>query len=327
LNTLLSTGGVKDAGIPKGAFSGRTMILTGVTQLGCAVLGFVVSAFTGGPQIAEGLEWYVGFWFSVFVTGILNIAIQNCNTAAKPMMGPSLHSATTAFTPAFVIVVSGILIGEWCSWGGVGGILVVLLGAYLWGMYGFANNEAELKKIQAEASGWLTRYLAPLVYFSRIKGMNLAAISVACSILSLQYDGLTARSANLAFGFGMLSFIVAVGSFIGAVKAGEFKDFLGVSDLWTWRTAKLLGSSISLFFVAHLFFGAAYREALVPYVGTLKRLNIPGTAIVSKLAGLEKSRFGWRLLFGLMMAAGAVMIGFTDEEVGKWIALRLGIPR
>lgn len=268
LNTLLSTGEKKEAGIPAGPFKGRTMILTGITQLGCASLGMLVSAMTGGPQIAQGLEWHMGFWFCVAVTGTLNIVIQNCNTAAKPMMGPSLHAATTAFTPAFVILLSGLFFGEWCSWGGVFGIFVVLAGAYLWAMYGFVNNKDELRKIRAESSGWLMKYLAPLIYFSRINGMKLAAASVVCSIISLQYDGLTARSANIAFGFGILSLIVAAVSFVGAIKKGEFKGLWSVSTLWTFRTAKLLCGSISLFFIAHLFSapltGAGWCRMLAP---------------------------------------------------------------
>lgn len=64
----------------------------------------------------------------------------------------------------------------------------------------------------------------------------------------------------------------------------------------------------------------------MPYVGTLKRLNIPVGVLASNAVGLEKDKVGYRLVFGLMMAIGAIIIGFTDAEVGKWMAIRLGLP-
>ena len=90
----------------------------------------------------------------------------------------------------------------------------------------------------------------------------------------LQYDGLTARSANLAFGFGMLSLIVAVVSFIGAIKKGEFKGLGGIRPFGRGAQPSCLAVP-SPCFCGSSFLCAAYRGGLVPYIGTLKRLNIP----------------------------------------------------
>ena len=55
----------------------------------------------------------------------------------------------------------------------------------------------------------------------------------------------------------------------------------------------------------------AFRYDIVPYVATLKRLQIPLTILLARLFLGERKGFRGRLLGGSLMAGGAACIAFS----------------
>ncbi len=289
--------------VQTGDWKNRSSALV-VLHLGTAAVLLVGwSMATGGPRFTEGFEAFI---WPMIATGVLNIGIMFAKMRARAIEDVSLVAPIDSTTPAIVIVTSMIILGEYPSHLGWAGIWLLAAGTYVLNIQDVGLKLAErLKKDDAAAVPRWHVYLAPFLALKSSAGVRWAFFAVALSTLSLNYDGLVARRANIAFGLGCVVAIAALGNLGIALWRKEFR---GV----TFGAAA--GKSLplaALFAIGNVITNQAYRETIVPYVGTMKRLQIPLTIILAFLILGERKSFRERLAGGVLMTIGAVLISLS----------------
>lgn len=275
-----------------GDWTNRSSLLVALHLGGAAIVMFVVSAFTGGPEIQPG------FLFAMATTGVLNIGIMLGKMRARALEDVSLVTPIDSTTPAIVIVTSMILLGEYPTRLGWIGIWLMVIGTY---SLNIAEVQAKLAAKTGAASLWQV-YLAPFAALGRSAGVRWAFLAVALSTISLNYDGLVARRANIGFGFGCVFLIAAAGNMGVALWRREYRGVIpseAFGKTWPLAIAFAATNYITNF---------AFRHSIVPYVGTMKRLQIPLTIILAYFILGEKKSFRERFVGGLLMAVGAGLI-------------------
>ncbi len=288
--------------VQTGDWKDRSSALVALHLGTAAVLLFGWSGATGGSQFTEGFE---PFLWPMVATGVLNIGIMFAKMRARALEDVSLVAPIDSTTPAVVIVTSMVILGEYPSPLGWAGIWLLVLGTYVLNIQDVGAKLAE-RLARAQEGETIPRwrvYLAPFLALRRSVGVRWAFVAVALSTLSLNYDGLVARRANIAFGLGCIVAIAALGNLGVALWR---KEFHGV------RLGEAAAKSLplaALWAAGNVITNHAYRESIVPYVGTMKRLQIPLTIILAFLLIGERKSFKERLAGGLLMAAGAVLIG------------------
>lgn len=283
----------------RGEWKNRSAFLTAIEFAFASILLIAYSLATGGPQLSDG--WL----FPVLATGTLNIGIGYAKTRARALEDVSLVTPIDSTTPAIVIITAMIIVGEYPNALGWAGIWVLVLGTYI-------LNIQELRKkiLEREGSGpkWVREarvWLAPFLALGKSIGVRWAFFAVALSTISLNYDGLTARRADVGFGFGLVCAIAALGNLSLAAIKHEHRAV-------KVKEAVLRMVVLGLFFaIGTLLVSMAYRYSLVAYVGTMKRLMIPATIIVAYFVLKERKSFKERIFGGTIMTAGAVIIAFA----------------
>ncbi len=272
----------------------RSAFVTTLAMLGAASLLFAYSLATGGPQVSA--DWL----FPVLATGVLNIGIMYAKIRARALEDVSLVTPIDSATPAVVIVTAMIIVGEYPTGMGWIGIWVLVVGTYI-------LNIQEFLQHQKSSTRWdkVKAYLAPFLMLGKSAGVRWAFLAVGLSTLSLPYDGLVARRADIGFGFGLVCAIAGLGNLPMAIIKKEYRT---VRVKEAVLRALALGST---FAIATVLFGLAYRFSLVAYVGTMKRLTIPATIILAYLLLGEKKSFRQRIVGGSIMAVGAVLIALA----------------
>lgn len=276
-----------------------------VLVMGCtSVILFVLCAFTGGPDI------HGGFILAVVATGVLNIVIQFANMRSKVLADVSLVSPISSTTPAIVILTSFVILGEFPTVIGWIGIWVLALGTYALSLTDWWNQLAEQTSVQYRSTlgRWVALWFAPFLALTSNMGVRWALVSALVGSVSLNYDGVVARTAHIAFGAGCVFGITALGNLPLALAQRQFAGFPLRPSI------KHVVWLALLFALMHLAMNPAYRETIVPYIGTLKRLSIPMTILLAYLLIGEKKNFWGRLVGGTIMTIGATLIAFGMQE-------------
>ncbi|MBI5221957.1 MAG: EamA family transporter [Candidatus Magasanikbacteria bacterium] len=196
----------------------RSALVSVATSVGAAILLLVYSLVTGGPQLSAG--WL----FPILATGVLNIGIMFAKVRARALEDVSLVSPIDSTTPAVVILTAMIIVGEFPTRLGWVGIWVLVLGTYILNIQEL--RQQLLTRGMAGGSRWwreLRVWLAPFLALRKSTGVRWAFFAVALSTISLNYDGLTARRADVGFGFGLVYSIVALGNIAFAVVRREHR--------------------------------------------------------------------------------------------------------
>ncbi len=261
----------------------------------CLVAGILI-----GPDI------HPGFWVAGLATGVLNIGIQFAKMRARALEDVSLVTPIDSTTPAIVILTSALILHESPPLLGWIGIWVMAFGTYTLNIEDVRKTLED--KTQAATTSWMKRtwlvYTAPFRALSKSRGVRWALFACGLSTIALVYDGLTARRAGILFGTGIIYATAAGGNLVIGSFRGEFK---GVKPL---DALKKMAPMAVFFAAGQIFTNYAYRLAIVPYVGTLKRLQIPLTIILAFLVIGEKKSFKGRLVGGTLMAIGAALIAW-----------------
>jgi drug/metabolite transporter (DMT)-like permease len=223
-------------------------------------------------------------------------------------------------TPAFVIFTSMVLLHEYPTEMGKFGIWLLVLGGYV------LNIDALLKQRREEKGTrhW-TDVFAPFLVIKKSRGMQFALLAALGAFISLNYDGVIARTANLPFALSMGFGIAGLGCLMLAWKLGEF-DLEKVEAAKTKKIAESNGKLKSLpapnwgriaalvfFYIgSQLLMSAAYRESIVPYVGSMKRSQIVWTMLFALILLGEKVTW-MRFSGAFIMFLGAAAMGLREE--------------
>ena len=284
----------------QGEWKNRSALVTFLELALASALLMAYSLAPGGPRLSTG--WL----FPVLATGVLNIGILYAKTRARALEDVSLVTPIDSTTPAIVILTAMIIVGEYPSALGWIGIWVLVLGTYILNI-----QELRQKLLEKEQGGprWqreLRTWLVPFLAFSKSIGVRWAFFAVALSTISLNYDGLTARRADVGFGFGLVCAIAAIGNLaIVAVK----QEHRAVKIREAITRMVVLGVP---FAIGVLLTGLAFRYSLVAYVGTMKRVVIPLTIVLAYFLLNERKSFRQRITGGMIMTVGAILIALSD---------------
>lgn len=281
--------------VQTGGWENRSAALVFLHFGGAATILFAITPLTGGTQIQEG------FWLPVAATGTLNIAILYSGMRARSLEDVSLVTPIASTTPAIVILTSIVILGEYpTKWGWLG-IWLMVVGTYM-------LNIVEVWRVLSEKSGkgGVAVYFAPFTALTKSKGVRWAFLAALLGSVSLNYDALVARKANVAFGSGCVCLFAALGNLAIAhwrkeFRGVTFRDALHKTGLY----ALLLAPAVYLF-------EYSFRFSIVPYVGALKRLGIPFTIILAYLLLGECKNFRERFIAVLIMTTGATCIALGE---------------
>ena len=108
------------------------------------------------------------------------------------------------------------------------------------------------------------------------------------------------------FGFGIVFAIAALGNFVLVVALKEHRRFKCAEALW-----RMVALGVP-FAIGTILVGLAFQISLVAYVGTMKRVMIPMTIILSYSILGEKKSFASRIIGGIIMTVGAVIIALAE---------------
>ncbi len=285
----------------KKALRGLPVSLVGVIRyIPSAVFLFLLWMIFENPSDHPAIYWY-----SVMGTTVFNIAIQWCNLRSMQLGDVSIVNPIQSWTPG-LITIAGWLLGEKPTMLGVVGIVLMATGAYI------VTSTAI-----PEIVGWKDyfRLLGRYALFSKLeprvkKAIQLAYISACLGTFGIIFDGGIARNGAVGLGFGVVNLVVGIFFSILLMRNRDEDKPEGKKE----DVSRIMLYTIGAITAAHWFStNFAYRYALIPYVGTLKRAHILLTVI---LAGtlLKEERMKERLLGASVMTAGIVLISLAESN-------------
>ncbi|MAF89336.1 MAG: DMT family transporter [archaeon] len=253
-------------------------VLAGGIFLSGSVILFISSFVSGLPVIGGQ------FYSSIIVTGILNTFAVALYFRTLKTTDISLSLPMLSFSPLFLIATSFLILGEFPSYVGMGGIVLIVSGSYVINMS--TDHKGLLYPIQQILSNkGVLDMLGVAFIFSIAANYNKIAVLNSDPMLS---------SAGI--------FLITAVPFLIYSKTGRRKLVGSYKKLWKW----ILTTGIVLSLTA-VFINAAMTLEIVPYVVSMKRLAVLFAVIFGGVVFREKN-IGRRLLGTLIMLAGAIII-------------------
>ncbi|MFB6241622.1 MAG: EamA family transporter [Candidatus Nanosalina sp.] len=280
------------------------------------ILAFGVALLTGLKSIyqrknALGTDEFVTAWSSrvfgipVLLAALLYIGIPDLGTRFFLLAVPqSLAIALTsiliakayketdasivapmyAISPILVLGTSFLILGETPSLLGASGVVLIAIGAY---------------SLKLERSRDL---LEPLRKLWDERGVQLILVVLLIYSITANTDKIGVKSSSAVMWpltIYTLSTIFMMPVMIR--KSSEWKEKLGKE----WKPLATLGVLGGLAIILQM---TALKMTLVSYVISIKRLSIPVTIVLSYFLLQEKESFRQRLIGGVLMTLGAVLI-------------------
>ncbi|OHA08585.1 MAG: hypothetical protein A3B37_01810 [Candidatus Sungbacteria bacterium RIFCSPLOWO2_01_FULL_59_16] len=290
-----------------------------------AAVSFLLVPFWGGWDTPFQQSPKI-FWISVVATGLINgIAIQVANAKASGLAEASLITPIQALTPGLVAI-AALGLGEWLLPVEVVGVALIALFNYIHGR---------------EDATTLREYLLPFTFLrlpanydqldrrkreearDRTLGLRWAYVSAGCGTIGLIFDGLLARNGNVILGIAckwlVASACVAPRLFRASESAeravAEFRK-MRKRPRGRFEAFAVVACGITLG-VGELFSAVAFRVAPIAFVGGLKRLMIPLTALFA-LSMLREEKAKRRIWPAIGIAVGSALLAFGGAT-GKLI--------
>ncbi len=275
----------------------------GIASMMCAL--FLVSAGDWWDTLAPQTRNHVLWWIALAATTAANIVIQFAGMRSSRLLDASFRSPIAAMTPGLVLL-TGLMIGEFPSMLGLIGIGLIVVGVYT-----HAREGAPLRE-----------YFVPLFFWlafrrtegrseeeqKRMRGLRWAYLGALCATVGLMGDGLVARHGDMILAvtieLGVLSIVYALLTRRAPAKdEGNFAPFPHRFGR-NWRSLVTLGV---LFAAPFVLLGVGFRLAPIAYIGSLKRLAIVMTVIGG--VWLLRERAGKRrIVLACVVVAGSILI-------------------
>lgn len=264
------------------------------------------------------------FWAPFLVTATLNIGIQYGSVLALKYADVSLVVPIAATVPLWVIWLSYWMLGEWPTFWGKIGIIMIAVGAYVLNLQG--GTEALPQRLAAvlpkrfhEHVGF---YLGPWLRLFGNTGVRVALATAWLGAISLNFNKLAIEQAGpfvfSGFAYLFVALSLAVTQLVGdawrrrpsrSTSPEPPKQQEPVSPRWLvpgWRLLLPIGMLLGLVSAS---LNSGYAYGIVPYVGSFHRLQIFWTVL---LAGtlLGEQRMWERLAASLILCVGAALLSF-----------------
>ncbi|MBI2574842.1 EamA family transporter [Candidatus Woesearchaeota archaeon] len=232
-----------------------------------------------------------GFWAALLVSGILNLATTILYMKAIKSSDLSLAVPMIAFTPLFLLITSPLMLGEFPTTLGIGGVALIVAGSYI-------LNASERSK----------GLFAPFKALLREKGPRLMlGVALIWSITS-NIDKIGVQNSSPIFWAaamnGSLAVILIPIALYKAGKAPKLKTAGLTANLKSLAPIGLFGAFM------HIFQFTAISMAFVAYVNAIKRTSILMSVLTGHFLFSEKRALE-RLTGAAIMVAGVIMIAVS----------------
>lgn len=224
------------------------------------------------------------FWVSLLVSGSLNVGAILLYMKAIKQSDLSISVPMVTFTPAFLLVTSPLIVGEFPSITGLLGILSIVTGSYV------------LNLGERSRGPW-----APFRALLKEKGARyMAGVAFLWSITA-NFDKLGVLDSSPVF--WAVGVNLYVSSLLLVIMLARSRGSLQEAAA-NYRVLLVGGLAMALVFVFQM---TAIQLALVAYVLSLKRTSVFFSVLAGTLIFKER---GWkeRLPGSLLMIAGVILI-------------------
>jgi len=242
------------------------------------VILITISLIKGLPAIQEG------FFLALSITVGINLIAVTLLLKALKTTDLSLTVPMMSFTPAFLILTSFLILGEFPSLIGIAGIVLIVIGSYV------LNLNAKKKGL-----------FYPLKELFRNKGMLFMLIVAFLFSISSNYDKLTVLKSDTVFSSSM--FCLFLGLLFLFISMGKKKPVLNV---YQDKFYKFLLIAIILSAGA-IAINSALTMQIVPYVLSIKRISIIFSVLYGFWIFKEKHLLN-RAVGAVIMLLGAITI-------------------
>lgn len=229
-------------------------------------------------------DFQPGFWWAVLISGSINLIVTPMYMRAIQTSDLSLVMPLITFTPLFLLITSPLILGEFPSLMGLGGMVLIVLGAYT----------LNLNRIKEG-------FWQPILALGKEKGPRLMLLVAFLWSISSNVDKIGMEASSpVHYAGGLIAFLV-----------------IGLTPVVLWRSPTpvtktkkhflplaLLGICSGLVLVFQML---AMELTLVAYVISIKRASVGLSVIWGYLIFGEKHLKN-RLPAVLLMLAGVVLI-------------------
>lgn len=197
-----------------------------------------------------------------------------------------------AFSPAFLLITSPLILGEFPEPLGIVGILLIVSGSYV---LNFSRRE--------------DGHLEPFFYLLKNKGSRLMLCVAVLYSIGANIDKIGVLNSSPAMWMTTINILVSVvlSFVVGFCVKDPFRSGLKV---WPWLT--VMGFLTSIALLSQMY---ALRLTIVPYVIALKRTSVVMTSLFGLFVFKEKG-FSERFSGAVLMIIGVFIISFFTGGQG-----------
>ncbi len=253
------------------------VLASGIYLFSFVVL-ITISFIKGLPAVQEG------FFLTLSITVGINLIAIILLLKAFITTDLSLTVPMMSFTPAFLILTSFLILGEFPTLIGIAGIALIVIGSYV------LNLNVKKKGL-----------LYPFKELFRNKGTLFMLIVAFLFSISSNYDKLTVLKSDPVFSTAM--FCLSLGLLFFIISLAKKKQVLSIYQDNFYRFL-LIAAILS---VGGIAVNSALTMQIVPYVLSIKRISIIFGVIYGFWIFKEKHMLN-RAVGAVIMLLGAVMI-------------------
>lgn len=226
-----------------------------------------------------------GYFYSLTVTGLINIAATVIIMKAISMGDLSQVIPMLSFTPLFMLISSPLIVGEMPKLTGIAGIILVVAGSYL------LNIDFRSKDL-----------LSPFRSLVKNKGTRLMLIVAFLFSITSNFDKLAIKYCNSPIQHAFfLNLFIFTGVTVIVAASGEFHFNRRLNGKMNLVMLSLMNMAGTVFFMV------AVSVTYVAYIISLKRTS----GMLSVLLGhfiLKESGLRERILGSIIMFLGVILI-------------------
>lgn len=245
------------------------------------------------------------FWWALAIGGGLNIIAALLYVQALKYGELSLTLPMLSFTPIFLLATSPLMVGDIPNIWGIAGVLIIFLGSFI-----LSINEHR-PEVRSQTS--LAQYLR--LGLKLHKGPRLMLLVALIWSFAANMDKIGLRQSNPFFWAVAIQAFISLG--LGVIIV--HRHFKGIRKSEFSQGPVFSCSSLILFLLIGLCTAAgitcqmlAIASGLVPYVISIKRLNIIFGILIGSLFFREKKLCS-RLAAGLLMICGVFLITLSSQ--------------
>ncbi len=230
------------------------------------------------------------FWTIHLVWVPLEVVAMVLSARALSVSPLSLTVPFISFTPLFLVIVEGVVLGKWVSGVGVVGILLIVVGSYVLNVNPRTQHWLDpLRAITREQGSWLM-----LIVAAAFAGTSLCA------------SELVALSTPLYYSWHLMAMqVIGLAPFV-AVYATRRTPFR-----WHWSLAAAGAAFAGMAVVQMTAFDLAFEEGRVAYVIAIKRVSGIFAVLLGWFAFKERVLGDGRVFGATLMTAGAAVVAIA----------------